>query len=204
LHDFEVLLVLCGGAGGYFVEPLASDGFFEWAPAGEGGEELVVAAPAAKGDVATHGEGVDEFVVKGLIVERVGSGDVSLRANGLRWDAPGESDICDELERCLIDAEILLCGFGEEGFGVDGAGEVHVEIGSLGEGLEEGVELGCAGLFGGVEGALGAGSGGGERRLRGERGGKKDRGGECDKGLANGDHAACLSAWLWVMKFVQG
>jgi hypothetical protein len=40
-----------------------------------------------------------------------------------------------------VDAEVLLDGFGEEGFGVDGAGEMHVEVGALGEGLEEGVEL---------------------------------------------------------------
>jgi len=59
LHDFQVLFVLGGGAGGYFVKPLTGDGFFERAPAGEGGEELVVAAPAAEGDVAAHGEGVD-------------------------------------------------------------------------------------------------------------------------------------------------
>jgi len=186
LHDFEVLLILRGGAGGYFVEPFAGYGFFEWAPAGEGGEELVVAAPAAKGNVAAHGEGVDELVVEGLIVERVGGGDERLLAGGgLEFEGVG------------IDAEALLCSLGEEGFGVDGAGEMHVEIGALGEGFEEGVELGCAGFFGVLKGALCAGF---RRRLRGERGGEEGCDDKCGKCLANEGHAACLSAWLWVTK----
>ena len=65
-----------------------------------------------------------------------------------------------------IDAEALLDGLGEEGFGVDGAGEVHVEVGALGEGLEEGVELGGPRLWPRFEGAGGAGFAGGGVRVR--------------------------------------
>ena len=146
LHDFQVLLVLGGGAGGYLVEPFGDGGLFECVPAGEGGEELVVAAPAAGRDVAAHGEGVDELVVEGLIGEGVGGRD--------EWLGAGRRD---ELEGIWVDAEVFLDGLGEKGFGVDGAGEMHVEVGALGEGLEEGIELAGAKSFGGVKGAGGAG-----------------------------------------------
>ncbi len=46
-----------------------SVGFVDAAEAGEGGEELVVAADAGGGDEAAHGEGVDEGVVELLVLE---------------------------------------------------------------------------------------------------------------------------------------
>jgi hypothetical protein len=60
------------------------------------------------------------------------------------------------------DAEALASGFGDEGFGVHGAGEMHVEVGALGEGFEEGVEFARAHLLCSVEGVGGAGFAGRE------------------------------------------
>ena len=68
-HDFEVLLVLRGGAGCDFVEPFAAVDLVDAAEAAEGGEELVVAADAGGRDEGAHGEGVDEGVVELLVLE---------------------------------------------------------------------------------------------------------------------------------------
>ena len=87
LHDFEVLFVLRGGAGGDLVEPLAGVGFVDAAEAVEGGEELIVAADAGAGDEAAHGEGVDEGVVELLVLEGICGADVAFAADGLRRKA---------------------------------------------------------------------------------------------------------------------
>ena len=67
LHELEVLLILGGGAAGDFVDPLADVALAQSAEAVKGGEELVVAAEAGRGDKAAHGEGVDEAVVEVLV-----------------------------------------------------------------------------------------------------------------------------------------
>ncbi len=200
LHDFEVLLVLGGGAGGYFVEPLAGV-VLEAAEAGEGGEELVVAVDAFGGDEGAHGEAVDEVVVEGLVVEGGGGGDFAFGAVvGLVVLGLDEADGVLAFgcrRRAAIDggdAEAFARGFGDEGFGVDGAGEMHVQVGALGEGLEEGVEFAGAELCGGVEGAGGAGFAGGEcgggTGLRGRGGGTaEDRADEKVESEASADHA---------------
>ena len=146
LHDLEVLLVLGGGAGGDLVKPLA--GVLGGAEAGEGSEELVVAGGAGGGDEAAHREAVDESVVEVLVFEEKAGGDLGLGANTVPGSGEREGD--------GVDAEALLDCFGEEGFGVDGAGEMHMEVGTLGHGGEEGIELGRAELFCGVEGTGGA------------------------------------------------
>ncbi len=62
-----------------------------------------------------------------------------------------------QLEGFGVDAEFFVDGLGEEGLGVDGAGEMHVQVGALGKRLEEGVELTGAHGFGCFERAGGAG-----------------------------------------------
>ena len=155
LHEFEVLLVLRGGAGGDFVEPLADVAFVGTAEARERGEELIVAADTGSWDEAAHGEGVDEGVVEFLIFEGGGGGDVAFCADGLWRDAAGGADIFCEAEGCGVDAEMVGGGVGDEGLGVDGATEMAVEISALGHAREEGMEFERVG-FCGVEGADGA------------------------------------------------
>jgi len=68
LHDLDVLLVLRGGAGDDFVEPLPGV-VRQRSEAVEGGEKLVVAVDAFGRDEGAHGEAVDEVVVERLVVE---------------------------------------------------------------------------------------------------------------------------------------
>ena len=169
LHDFEVLLVLRGGSAGDFVEPLAGVGFCEAAETAEGGKELVVAAPSGRRDVGAHGEGVDEGVIEGLTgvsafggmeVEGCAGGEVSFGTHGFGRDGTGGADIFGEGEGGRTDAEEIGTAISDKGFGVDGAGKVHVEVGAFGHLDEEGMELEGVGLSG-VEGAGGAHFGGG-------------------------------------------
>ena len=86
---------------------------------------------------------------------------------------------------CRIDAELVLAGIAEEGLGIDCAGEVDVQIGTLGKLIEKGAQgqrtvaqgglvgAGGAGIRGGGLGA-GWGWGGGEGG-KGETGEKKGR-----------------------------
>ncbi|MDX6459812.1 MAG: hypothetical protein QOE55_3509 [Acidobacteriaceae bacterium] len=157
LHDFEILAVLGGGAGSDLVKPLGDVRLVDVGEAGEGGEELVVAAGAGGGNEGSHGEGVDEGVVEFLVLEGVGSADVAFSADGLGRDAAGGGLRLEEAESGLIDAEVVGGALGDQGFGVDGSAEVHVEVGALGHVCEEGVERERAGGFGGVEGTGGAG-----------------------------------------------
>ena len=64
-----------------------------------------------------------------------------------------------EGERGGIDAELIFGGGADEGFGVNGAGEVHVEVGALGHVGEEELELQGIGADG-LEGARSASFGG--------------------------------------------
>ena len=142
LHDFEVLLVLRGGAGGDLVEPLGGVGLIDAAEAVEGGEELVVAADAGGGDETAHGEGVDEGVVELLIVEGIGGGTPGRRRRSgcggmLRVVAVG----LKKLRVAGSTQRLVGGGIGDEGLGIDGAGEMHVEVRALGHAAEEGVEL---------------------------------------------------------------
>ena len=155
LHDFEVLLVLGGGAGGDLVEPFAGVGSIDAAEAAEGGEELVVTADAGAGHEAAHGEGVDESIVELLVFEGVLGADIAFATDGLRREAPGGGCGFEEAHRFGIDAEEIGGGVLDEGFGVDGAGEMHVKVGTLGHASEESGEFEWA-LPGGVEGADGA------------------------------------------------
>ena len=158
LHDFEVLLVLRGGACGEFVEPFADVDLVDSMETVEGGEELVVTTGAGGGDEAAHGEGVDEGVVELLVLEGRRGGDVAFCADGLWGNAAGGADVFCEAEGGGVDAEMVGGGVGEEGFSVDGAAEVHVEVSSFGHAAKKCVEGERAGgiRLCGVEGADGA------------------------------------------------
>ena len=67
LHQFQILLILRGGAAGYLVHPLARMPLVQPAKAVEGGEKLVVPAESGGGHKAAHGEGVDQAVVEILV-----------------------------------------------------------------------------------------------------------------------------------------
>ena len=168
LHDFEVLLVLCGRAGGDLVEPFAGVGL-QAAEAIEGGEELVVTIDAFRGNEDAHGEAVDEVVVESLVLESRGSGDFSRiavvglvakgldEADGILALGSGGSSVLDR-----GDAESFASCFCDEGLSIDRAGKMHVKVGALGERLEEGIELARAHLCGCIHGAGGAGFAGSE------------------------------------------
>jgi hypothetical protein len=161
LHDFEILFVLYGGAGGHLIEPLASVGL-QAAEAIEGGEELVMAVDALGGDEGAHGEAVDEVVVESLILEGRGNGDFSRiavvghiakrldEANGILALGRGGSSALDG-----GDAEAFARGFGDEGLSIDRTGEMHVQIGALGKHLEKSVEFAGAHRCGRIHGASG-------------------------------------------------
>ena len=78
-----------------------------------------------------------------------------------------------------VHAEAVFGGILEEGFGVDGTGEMHVEIRAFGHALKPGMELERAGLAGGGKGGLGAALGGGcGGTLGGRADGEQGAGGE--------------------------
>ena len=150
VHQLKVLLVLGGGTSGDLIDPLGGV-VLEPAVTAEGGEELVVAGPAGGGDEAAHGEGVDELVVEGLIgggylAGEIDGGDQFIDAG---WLGEGQGD--------GIDADAVLCGVADKGLGVDCSGEMHVQVGSLGEGGEEGVQCRGTLICGGPVGAGGVG-----------------------------------------------
>ncbi len=51
-NEFEILVVLGGGAAGYFVDPFGYVRLVQAAKSAEGGEELIVLAPTGRGDEA--------------------------------------------------------------------------------------------------------------------------------------------------------
>ena len=82
VHDFEVLLVLRGGAGSDFVELLADVGFVDAVHAVEGGEKLVVAVGAGGWHKGSHGNGIDHGVVQMLVFEDVAGGNGACGTGG--------------------------------------------------------------------------------------------------------------------------
>ncbi len=67
LHQFQILLILRGGAAGHLVHPLARMPLVRPPKAVKGGEKLVVAAESGAGHKAAHGEGIDQPVVELLV-----------------------------------------------------------------------------------------------------------------------------------------
>jgi hypothetical protein len=129
-----------------------------------------VAVDAFGGDEGAHGEAVDEVVVERLAGERVGGGNLAggavvglvvLRLDEVEGVLSFRNSGCAGVN--WRDAEALLRRFGDEGFGIDGAGEMHVQVGAFGHRPEEGVELTGAEFLRGFERVLGVGfTGGGD------------------------------------------
>ena len=81
--------------------------------------------------------------------------DVAVCADGLRRDAASGAVRFEEAEGGGVDAEMVGGGVFEEGLRVDGAGEMHVQVGALGHLLRKAWSARRA-LLCGVEGADGA------------------------------------------------
>ncbi len=136
LHQLQILFILRGGMRGDLIDPRGFETIVV-AEAPEGVEEVVVAGVASGGDEGAHGEGVDQLVVEVLIGEDAGGGSF---AGG----AVGRVVIGVEAETRGAHALIVLGRFVNPGFRVNGAGEVHVQIGPFGHPVEERVERGRA------------------------------------------------------------
>ncbi len=150
LHELEVLLILRGSAGSHLVDPFSGVALVD-AELGEGREELIVAAEAGRGNKAAHGKGIDEAVVEVLIGGGKHAGEP--RGGNHVISARG----MDEAEACGIDTEAVLGCLADECFGIDGAGEMDVEVGAFGEPQQKRIERGRAGAGGFVKGVGGAG-----------------------------------------------
>jgi len=115
--------------------------FIEAAEAIEGGEELVVATDAGAGDETAHGEGVDESVIEVLLLEGLVGTNIAFATDRLRRQAARGAIIFCEAEGGGVDAEQIGRSVFDEGFGIDGAGEMHVQVSAFGHAGEKGVEL---------------------------------------------------------------
>ena len=122
-------------------------------------EEVIVAARAGDGNEAAHGERIDQFIVKMLIFKGLGGGDIAGFARGTFGGVVGFVFGFGEGERGGIDAELIFGGGANKGFGIDGAGEVTVQVGAFGHVGEEEFEFEGVGA-GGFEGARGRQFGG--------------------------------------------
>jgi len=165
VHEFEILFVLRGGAGGKFVEPIAQVGAAHFLKFIEGVEEVVVRGDAGGWDEAAHGEGVNQGVVESLVFEGLAGGDFAFGADGFGRGGGGERLRLAEGQSGGVDAQVIFDGFGDEGFRVDGTGDVDVEVGALGHFEEPGVESDgrrSGDLQAAVDAVLGEGAGGGD------------------------------------------
>jgi len=156
LHDFEILFVLGGGAGGDLVKPFAEVRLTNGVEAAEGGEELIVAADAGARDEAAHGEGVNEGVVEFLILEGAVGTDVTFATDWLRREASSGGCGFEEAVILGIDAETVCGSILDKGLGVYGAGEMHVKVSAFGHAGEECVQFERTkpGGFEGADGVL--------------------------------------------------
>ena len=178
LHQLQVLLVLIGGAAGHFVNPLADMAALEATEAFEGGEELVVSAPAGSGNKAAHGNGVDELVIEiliGVVLHLIEASCRHLRS------IAGRSH---EAERGRIHAQSIFGGIANEGFRIDRAGEMHVKVSAFGELMQKRINGGRSLPHGFFVGVGGAGFGRGFV-LRGA----------CKRGRTNGSSSLSVGAY---------
>ena len=102
-------------------------------------------------NIGTQGEAVDEVIVESLIGKRGCRRDSALAAGRGKFHG-----VVPDRRRRLsgIDghhAEPLPDGLGDESLRVHGAGEVHMQVGPLGEGLQKRVQLGHAEVLRAVE-----------------------------------------------------
>ena len=155
LHDFKVLLILRSGARCDLVQPFSVVHVFKNVEPCEGREELVMSAEACERHEAAHGEAVDQIVIQLLIGQRGGGGDGSRRACRKLRSSPSQAGWLDEAHGRGGDAKLVLCAVCDEGLRVDGAAQVHMQVGSLGHVHQESMQVERVRARG-VEGADGA------------------------------------------------
>ena len=107
----------------------------------ERSEELVVARHGLRRDKAAHGEGIDQLVIKGLVLEGVRGWNVARLAYRLGLSSGLDrlrlrKGLCD-----CINAELILGADADECLGVYGAIQMIVQIGALRHALEEVAKL---------------------------------------------------------------
>jgi hypothetical protein len=153
MHEFEVLLILCGSAAGHLVYPLAHVALVQSPNAVKRGEKLVVPVEARRWNKAAHGEGIDESVIEVLI----GRGDISGEL-GCRNQVPFARRL-GKLKGDRVYAKAIFAGIADEALGVDRAGKVDVQVGPLRKLRQKGVQCRRSGMRGGQESAGCAGFG---------------------------------------------
>ena len=131
-HEFEILLVLGGGASGDFVEKFSRMNVRSAVEFGEGVEEMIVGADAGAGDETAHGECVNERVVEMLIGEGMSGGEIAVAADGLRREAVRHGARLEERVGGEIHAKIIFGGGANPGFGVNRTAEMIMQVRALG------------------------------------------------------------------------
>ena len=141
MHDLEILLILRGCATGDLVDPFTNMGVIDGSETGESCEKLIVPAYACRRNEAAHGEVVDQGVIEPLILEGIFRAAVPFPADRLRRDAAGCGGGLEETARRRTVTEPIRDGLANETFGIDCAGQVHVEVAALGHSGQKGCEL---------------------------------------------------------------
>ena len=136
VHQLQILLVLRRGALGHLVHPFRFVAFGQADEVIEGGKEVIVPAVAGYGHERAHGEGVDQLVVERLILRQ---GRRTDRAGGA-WFGGKCGAMAGEVERLRIDADVVRGGIAQPGLRVDGAGEMVVQVTTLGHAGKKSVQ----------------------------------------------------------------
>ena len=132
MHDFEVLLILTGGAAGQLIGPFAQvPGVLNRLKVVERCEKVIVSRLLGGGDEGSHGKYVDQLVVELLVGQRVGCSPALFATNRLRRQAAGHGRRFVKHECLGVDAEVVFRRFADEAFRVDGARQVGVQVGAL-------------------------------------------------------------------------
>ena len=115
---------------------------------------------AGGGYEGAHGEAVDQLVVKVLVVDEVLGGN----AAGLRPGAVRRVDVIAGIDGTVkegkgssVDAEMVFPGSADPRLGINGAGQVVVQVAALGHAVEEAVERKWSRPARLIKGASGAG-----------------------------------------------
>ena len=103
----------------------------------EGSEEMVVRGAGLRRDKATHGKGIDQLVVKGLVLEGVRGWNIAFLADRLGLSSGFDRLGLRESLRHGVYAELVLSADADERLGVDGTIQMIVQIGALRHALQE-------------------------------------------------------------------
>ena len=157
VHQFEVLLVLRGGAGGNFVEPFAGVARIDDLEFCERVEEMIVAAHTGGRNERAHRERVHQRIVEMLIFKRARNRGIAFAADGLRGDAARHRVGLEEGESIEIDAQFVVGAIANPRLRVHGARQMTMKVGAFGHAhekvaqferiLADGVERASSALF---------------------------------------------------------